>query len=205
MIHWVPIGGKKYTPEEFDNYVKTLHFDWKPKFVVLHNTSTPDMSQYLHFVQKGVSDTHWLQNLASYYHNEMHWSAGPHLFIVPTGILTFTPLTHPGVHSPAWNSISWGVEMVGDYDKDQFTDTMKDMATTALAILHHYGHLTPLPYERGVKGLHFHKEDPKTTHKDCPGKHVIKSEIVEIVQRKLSSTTSPWWTNSGLNLDKDNQ
>ena len=197
-VPWTPIVGKKFTPENFNTYVKGLHFDWKPQFVVLHNTSTPNLAQYKHFAAKGVSDEHWLQNLAGYYHNEQHWSAGPHLFIVPTGICVFTPLTHPGVHSPSWNHVSWGVEMVGDYETDPFNDDMKDMATTALAILHHYGKLTPLPYERGVKGLHFHKEDPKTTHKDCPGKHVIKPEVVKIVQDKISSFTQTWWKSPGF-------
>src|SRR6185503_10327503 len=121
---WTPIVDKKFSKEEFENYVKSLNLakaDWKPSFIVLHNTSEPTLAEYKQFAHRKVpvSDTQWMNNLAGYY-RRLGWSAGPHLFIVPTGILAFTPLTHHGVHSPSWNSVSWGIEMTGDYDKEPF-------------------------------------------------------------------------------------
>src|SRR5260370_1108778 len=46
MSTWKGIVGTKFTPNEFDNYVRGLTFnDWKPTFVVLHNTSAPRLSE----------------------------------------------------------------------------------------------------------------------------------------------------------------
>jgi uncharacterized protein YgiM (DUF1202 family) len=36
-----------------------------------------------------------------------------------------------------------------------------------------------------VRGLHFHKEDPETTHKSCPGKNVVKSDLIKAVQAEI--------------------
>src|SRR5712692_11270909 len=46
----------------------------------------------------------------------------PHLFVADDLIWVFTPLTVSGVHSPSWNSITWGVEMVGNFDTEDFQD-----------------------------------------------------------------------------------
>ena len=43
----------------------------------------------------------WARTLASYYIGQ-GWSAGPHAFVCPDGILLFTPFTEKGTHSPAW-------------------------------------------------------------------------------------------------------
>ena len=53
----------------------------------------------------------------------------------------FTPLTTPGVQSPSWNAISWGVEIVGEYEEEEFTETVKSNVAEALATLH--GKLVP--------------------------------------------------------------
>ena len=110
---------------------------------------------------------------------------GPHLFITPAGILAFTPLTGPGVHSPAWNSISWGVETVGEFEREPFAGPVRDNLVAALAILHAAAGLLPLPYQRGGRGLHFHKEDPVTTHKSCPGKNMVKTDLLKAVQAEI--------------------
>jgi hypothetical protein len=34
--------------------------------------------------------------------------------------------------------------------------------------------------------LHFHKEDPATTHKDCPGRNVDKADIIQAIVSRLS-------------------
>lgn len=60
-----------------------------------------------------------MQNLQSYYRDTMKWSGGPHLFVADDLVWAFTPLTVPGVHSPSWNNVSWGVELVGDYSTEQ--------------------------------------------------------------------------------------
>jgi len=99
--------------------------------VVLHNTGAPKLADW-HRVAGSVR----MRNLESFYRDTQQWSAGPHLFVADDVIWVFTPLNVSGVHSPSWNSISWGVEMVGDYATEDFGPAVKGNAINALAILH---------------------------------------------------------------------
>lgn len=175
------IVGKGFTIPEFKAYVDGLKFNgWTPSFVVVHNTSAPDLKLW-HTWQtraKPVSGEQWMRNLKGYYEG-MGWNAGPHLFVAPDKIWVLTPLTQRGTHSPAWNSFSWGVETVGEFEREAFEGTpTQTNLVAALAILHDRIGLNPADYKKGVRGLHFHKEDPKTTHKTCPGKKIVKSKLV---------------------------
>ena len=186
---WKPIVGKSFTtPTEFAAYVDTVQFGlWRPRFVVVHNTSAPDLKTYAgHFDRPHpISDEQWMQNLVGFYRDEQHWSAGPHLFVTPRSICVFTPLNTTGVHSPSWNAISWGVETVGEFERDPFDNGIRDNLVAALAILHAKSGLQPVPYSCGVRGLHFHKEDPRTTHKTCPGRNMSKFDVVKRVQAAI--------------------
>jgi hypothetical protein len=188
QMTWKPIVGRLFKPDEFEAYVGSLQFNlWRPKFIVVHNTSAPDLKTWNGWQARTppVTDEKWAQNLVGYYRDQQKWSGGPHLFVTPAGILAFTPLTGPGVHSPAWNSISWGVETVGEFEREPFTGAIRDNLIAALAILHGAAGLSPLPYAKGIRGLHFHKEDPKTTHKTCPGRNMVKAELVAAVQAEI--------------------
>jgi hypothetical protein len=77
------------------------------------------------------------------------------------------------------------VETVGEFEREPFAGPVRDNLIAALAILHAAAGLSPLPYERGVRGLHFHKEDPVTTHKSCPGKNMVKADLVKAVQAEI--------------------
>jgi hypothetical protein len=181
---WRPIVGRSFSAHDFRAYVEGLQFGaWRPKFVVVHNTSAPDTKTWQGWQTRKppISDEQWARNLEGYYKGQ-GWSAGPHLFVTPKGILVFSPLTSPGTHSPSWNSISWGVETVGEFDQDAFTGPIKDNLVAALGILHMAAGLQVKPYSVGVRGLHFHKEDVKTTHKSCPGKNIVKPDLVKAVQ-----------------------
>lgn len=185
---WRGIVGKSFQPDAFEKYVAALKFGaWRPRFVVVHNTGSPNRKVWDGWQTRKppITDEKWARNLEGYYRDQQHWSAGPHLFVTPAGILVFSPLTSAGTHSPAWNSISWGVETVGDFDSDPFTGSIKDNLVAALAILHAAAGLQLEPYQRGVRGLHFHKEDPKTTHKHCPGKNMVKVDLIKAVQREI--------------------
>ena len=185
---WNGIIGKSFSPDQFAQYVGTLQFKiWRPQFIVVHNTSEPDRATWDGWQRRNppITDEIWARNLESYYRDTQHWSGCPHLVVTPAGILAMNPLTMPGTHSPSWNSISWGVETVGEFETDPFTGTIKDNLIAALAILHAAAGLSPLPYERGVRGLHFHKEDPKTDHKKCPGKNMVKADLVKAVQAEI--------------------
>ena len=115
MNGWKGIVGRGFTPAAFDAYASELTFGaWRPQFVVLHNTATPRLADW-HM----VPGPQRMKNLEAYYRDEQHWSAGPHLFVADDLIWVFTPLTTSGTHSPSWNSVAWGIEMVGEYDEER--------------------------------------------------------------------------------------
>lgn len=185
---WKGIVGRSFTPDGFASYVASLKFGaWRPRFVVVHNTSAPDTRTWQGWQARKppISDEKWMQNLVGYYRDEQHWSAGPHLFVTPGAINVFSPLTGPGTHSPSWNAISWGVETVGEFERDKFEGPIRTNLIAALAVLHAAVGLQPRPYELGVRGLHFHKEDKATTHKSCPGRNIVKADLVVSVEAKI--------------------
>jgi hypothetical protein len=96
-------------------------------------------------------------------------------------IWVFTPLTVSGVHSPSWNKIALGVEMLGDYEKKSFDSgrglKVQKNAVAAIATLSAVLGLDP-------DTMQLHKEDPATTH-DCPGKKVDKSEFIHEVKKLI--------------------
>jgi N-acetylmuramoyl-L-alanine amidase len=188
-MSWKPIVGRAFTPAEFDAYVHTLSWStWRPRFVTVHNTSAPTLAQYLAWQERKppLVIERWMQNLVGYYRDTMHWSAGPHLFVAPDKIGVFTPLNLPGVHTPSWNAFALGVETVGEYESEAFADPVKGNLIAALASLHSALGLDPADYKLGVRGLHFHKEDKRTTHRACPGKHIVKPDLVAAVVAKMA-------------------
>lgn len=181
---WTPSVKQCFTPDTFREYVKSLALAdaaWKPQFVVLHNTGTPNLLQR----PAGFTSQH-MSNFDTFYRDQQHWSAGPHLFIDDIRIWAYTPLTHPGVHSPSWNAVSWGVEMLGDYDTDVFKygrgANVRANAADAIATL-----MTARGWPADVAHLRLHHEDPLTTHHDCPGANVAKPDMLSAIAASMKS------------------
>jgi hypothetical protein len=144
---WKGIVGRAFTADEFATHVSGLSFvSWRP-FVVLHNTAVPTFAQW-----HSVPGEQRMQNLQSYYRDTMKWSGGPHVFVAADLLSAFTPLTVPGVHSPSWNNVPWGVELVGDYSTEQIVPGLKANAISALATLHGVLGIDP-------STLRLHRED----------------------------------------------
>lgn len=174
MPNWKGIVGNSYTPEEFDRYCHELQWNaWRPSFIVLHNTGVPSLGQR----PNGFTKQH-IKNLEGYYRDTQKWKAGPHLFIDDRQIWVFTPLTVSGTHSPSWNKVALGIEMLGDYDKDAFDSgrgaKVRDNTIAAIATLSAILGLQ-------ATSMRIHREDPLTTHA-CPGKNVRKLEVIQRVQ-----------------------
>src|SRR5882762_4890813 len=177
MSNWKGIVGQSFSVDAFRQYVDTISFDtWRPQFVVLHNTGAPKLADW-HRVAGSVR----MRNLESFYRDTQQWSAGPHLFVADDFIWVFTPLNVSGVHSPSWNSIAWGVEMVGDYEVEAFDPSVRENVLSALTSMHATLGLDP-------NTLRLHKEDPKTTH-NCPGKNIVKAEIISGIQERMAART----------------
>ena len=177
---WKGIVGRSFSAHGFEDYCHTLHWSaWRPSFIVLHNTSVPSLAQR----PQGLTHAHILA-LESYYRDTQKWRAGPHLFVDDRQIWAFTPLTTAGVHSPSWNAVAVGIEMLGEYETEAFDSgrgaAVRDNAVSAIATLCSVLGLPP-------SGLKLHKEDPKTTHKTCPGKHVDKNAVIAAVEHAVQS------------------
>jgi len=178
-VPWKGIVDRSFDVPGFDAYCRSLQWTtWRPSFVVLHNTGVPDLAERpLGLTQQSI------MSLQSYYRDTQHWSAGPHLFVDDHQIWAFTPLTTPGVHAPSWNSVSLGVEMLGDFQDEAFNagrglDVQKN-AVAAIAILTEILGFDP-------DGMKLHREDPLTTHKDCPGDNVSKPAFIAEVKAYIA-------------------
>jgi hypothetical protein len=171
----IPFVGKRYAIQAFRSYLPTVRFGaFQPRYVVLHHTASPSLAMR----PQGFTDQH-LRNLLHYYGVTMGWSGAPHLFVDDRedGIIVFQRLDRRGVHARSFNNDSWGVEMLGDYDREQFHvgrgRKVRDATMQALAAM----------CERlGVSAdtIRFHRDDPKTA-KSCPGRHVDKADVVRRV------------------------
>lgn len=174
MSVWTPIVGRGFSAYDFDGYVKSLSLEvWKPAFVVVHNTFSPNASNW-----HDKSGGEQIREFQHDYRDLKGWHAGPHIFIADDLIWAFTPLTVPGVHSPSWNQVAWGVETVGDWDVEQLSPGTQENLIAALATLHQAAGLDPA-------GMRFHHEDPLTTHKNCPGANLVKEQLVGWVQDRI--------------------
>lgn len=178
---------KSFSIEEFDKYVGGLKFNgWTPNFIEVHNTSSPTQKLFKEWHSRpNWTWEQWLKNLASFYRG-MGWSGCPHLFVGYDRIGVLNDLTVHGTHSPSWNKFSWGVETVAEFDNEPFDDGVRTNLVAALGILHSRIGLNPADYKLGVRGLHFHKEDAATTHKNCPGKNLVKKDLIEAVVKYMN-------------------
>lgn len=176
---WKAIVGKNFDPAAFDAYLHGLAWTaWRPSFIVLHNTGAPSLAQR----PQGLTLQH-IKNLEVYYRDQQHWKAGPHLFIDDWQIWVFTPLTVSGVHSPSWNKVALGVEMLGNYEVEDFASgrglKVKNNAVSAVASLSAVLGLDP-------DKMKLHKEDLATNH-NCPGKNVSKSKFIREVHELIKA------------------
>jgi hypothetical protein len=168
------------TAQQFDAYVAALPLrDWVPDFCVVHNTGIPLFSQW-----HRVPGPARMRALESYYRDDQKWSAGPHLFVADDFIWPFTPLYTQGVHAPSWNSVAWGVELVGDFNREEVPAALLANAVAALATLHRKASIVP-------STIHFHREDPLTTHKVCPGSNLSKPDLIAAVERAMGLVAVP--------------
>jgi hypothetical protein len=173
-MSWKGILGNNYVPASFDNYCHELNWSaWRPSFIVLHNTAIPSLAQR----PNGFTKEH-IKGLETFYRDTQKWKAGPHLFIDDKQIWVFTPLNISGTHSPSWNKVALGIEMLGDFETESFDSgrglQVRKNAVAAMATLCAILGLDPAT-------IRLHREDPLTTHA-CPGKNVRKLEVIQAVQ-----------------------
>lgn len=187
----ITIVGRLFRPEEFAVFVsKTIAPEfkkknqWKPQFIVLHHTGIPSIKQ-----RPFGFTTDNMSSLARFYGVTKGWRSGPHLFVDQNGIWVFNSLTKRGTHSPSWNGMAWGIEQLGDFTKEEYAsgpgEKIRDNALAAVAILSLARNLNP-------ETLHFHLEDPQTTHKSCPGPSCKKDVVVSKLKTEIEKWRLVW-------------
>lgn len=199
------LDGRILTIDQLHDHLAAMEWTgtFRPKFPVLHNTSVPDIATYHKWIAAGrPTMEQWLKNLASYYAG-LGWNSMPHAFILPDGRIGLgAPFNVRGTHTPSWNSISIGVETLGEFERDIWAGTQTEKAAVAL-----FGELCkrlnwmPDQYARGVRGIHFHKEDPGTTHRTCPGKNVDKPRFVAQVLAYMGDSAAAFETDRNGHAD----
>jgi peptidoglycan hydrolase-like protein with peptidoglycan-binding domain len=179
-MSWADFTGKPYSRDELVNRLNSLEWngDFTPVGIILHNTAAPTLKQW---VETGPQHDSRIENLKDYYKG-LGWHAGPHWFVSRNWINEFMKPTTRGTHSPSFNKDHFGIEMVGDYDKEAFNSgdgaLVRDNAVFLMAYLcNRFG------WDPG-KVIKLHKEDPKTDH-DCPGRNVSKADVIARVKAQM--------------------
>ena len=181
-----PVVGKAFSPAAFKDYVNGLKWDggFRPQFLALHNTAAPSLAQR----PTGLTRQH-IKNLERYYRDERNWNGGPHLFIDDKQIWVFNDLTKVGVHSPSWNRVALGIEMLGDFDKESFCEgrgaRVRANTVAAMAALNN-----KLGFD--ADGFRFHIEDKASNHA-CPGKlaRAEREALVAEIEAAMAADAAP--------------
>ena len=185
------IAKERWSTETYGPYLKTLPKAKWAKGVTIHHTAYPNLAMR----PLGLTDAHQ-RNLLYYYKNKKRWSDGPHLFIDDKSILGMSGLLDNGVHSVGFNSTHIGIEVLGDYDKE---DPYSGRGRQCWNILF-YTVAETLKYlglEPNSKTVTFHREDGHTS-KSCPGRRIKKQWVLDGVKRAYS-------TSKAYTLDKVSQ
>lgn len=172
---------------DFLAYLESIKFGtWRPQIIVAHHTGAPDLKTWQGYQTRKppIDDKQWLSNLASYYGNTLGWRSGPQFFFTPKHYCVLSPPTARGVHAASFNSISWGVEMVGNFDREPFDGELRDRYVKGLACLYVALGKSPRPYVYKQSGLHFHRDDPLTP-KTCPGTKVNKDDLIRRIEAAM--------------------
>jgi hypothetical protein len=138
----------------------TLHHTWKPLASQWRGRST-------------------LMAMMKFFTNVRGWDRGPHLFIAPDGIWQLTPLNIPGIHAVSTNKCHWGIEVVGNYDKEDWPEKTKEMVYDTIFTLFAWRGITV--NERNLVG-HRETGSPKT----CPGSAIDMNQVrKDLKQRQM--------------------
>lgn len=170
--------GLVWSPELLKEYLPTIaRPDWC-KAITLHHTGSPSLAQR----PNGFTIRH-IKNICDFYKNTKGWSSGPHFFIDEDQIFGMCDFRKNGIHAKSFNSFAIGIEVLGDYDRE---DPLSGRgyacwknAAIATRVLLDWLHL-----DANKKTVLFHREEP-STNKQCPGKKVLKDWVLNLIQAPI--------------------
>lgn len=194
-----PAVKRSFSQEQFRQYASELAWpSWRPSRIVWHNTALPTLEMWIKSAredqEKGlVPGSSRIASLERFFRYDNHWTGCPHLFVANDFIWVMNPLTTPGVHSPSFNTTAIGIEMIGDFAKEDPDSgeglRVKRNTVFATAVLCAATGIEPTDGVRTSSGsfsgsIFLHKQDPRTTH-DCPG-YKIAGDKARMVQDAAS-------------------
>ena len=176
--------GRVWTPDSLARHLATLPQPNWCKAVTLHHTAAPSLAER----PKGFLIQH-IESLRHFYRDEKHWSAGPHLFIDDGQVFGMSDFAGTGLHALSFNSFSFGIEVLGDYNvEDPRSGRGFACWTTAAAAVRVL--LDWLGLKARRETVLFHRDDP-TTRKTCPGTRVNKNWFLELVVTPAVHAAAP--------------
>ena len=165
-----PVVGRPILADGIDAYVRSADPRWV-RGITIHHTAAPSLAQR----PSGFLETH-MHNFRSYYRG-LGWSSGPHFFIDEDQAWAFSPIAKPGIHAKSFNRTHIGIEMLGDYDReDPWSGRGLQVLTMTAAIVAEL--LRSLNLD--LSAVNFHREDPKSD-KTCPGRRIEKAKFLQII------------------------
>ena len=147
---------------DFEAYLRTMNAPVWAKTAVVHHTYIPTLAQW--------RSQATVDGMKRYYQYDVKnkdgsrgWDSGPHVFNAPNGIWIGTPPNQIGTHAGIYNSTSWGIETVGNYDPVPFSPAIKAQLFGIIIALFKWRGITHVSLDT-VRG---HREcgSPKS----CPG------------------------------------
>lgn len=161
------IINRKLNLEEFKAYISSFNFaPLNPNKIVVHHSVSPTQAQW-----KGSST---MLGMKSTYESK-GWPSGPHLYIEENGIWLFTPMNETGTHAKAGNTMSIGIEVVGNYTDHKWEGKTKDNVLGVLRAL--MGRLN-----MGEHSIRVHREYAQT---QCPGNAISREWILEELKKSV--------------------
>ena len=160
---------------DFEKYLSDIVKPEWTKTLVIHHTWKPVESDW-----NGMSTMKGIKN----YYEKLGWDSGPHLFVCigspdakNDGIWLMSNLEEKGIHANECNSVSWGLEIVGNYDVKPWSDKLKKYLYELFPVILKKLEITSVT----MKNLKGHREcnSPKT----CPGKKIDMDVVRNDVQK----------------------
>jgi GH24 family phage-related lysozyme (muramidase) len=157
--------GDSYNREQFKAWLKTQKKPSFVSFIAVHATGAPYTVASIGGAKRMTS------GLRDYYQRKLGWKGGPHFFAMGDGrVYPGTPVHLPSVHSPSWNNIAIAVEAEGDYRKGRMSWEKGDGKIVWTTMAWVFAELLEwLGLEANDKHIRFHREDSRTSHRECPG------------------------------------
>ena len=181
---WKNFEGIARTREQTLERINALQWtDWRPQGITLHNTALPTLAQW---AETGAAHDARIRNLQEFYEQTKAGTPARTGSSRATGSIGSPIRSVPGIHSRCFNKTRFGIEMVGDYNKEEFNSgdgaMVRDNAVFLIAALN-------LKFNFDPGDLTFHVECKKDNH-DCPGKKVVKADVISRVREMMATLRS---------------